>query len=492
MNILMPTRDEIHIAFSKGEPAIVDLFEAVGKQVESLANQLEKQNEAIKELQARLSKDSHNSSKPPSSDGYGKKTRRTESLRQKGQKSNGGQPGHKGHTLIASDTPDKVTVHEVEQCESCQIPLKSVKAWTYEERQVFDIPAIHIEVTAHRAEIKICLKCGHENQGQFPKSVNNTVQYGNGVNAWASYFTNQHFIPIERTAQIFEDLVNHRVSEATILKATNELSESVLLANEAVKEQLRQSSVLNLDESGLRVKSKLHWLHVASNEKLTHYEVHAKRGTDAMDAAGILTNFKGTATHDHWKPYFKYQDCNHSLCNAHHLRELKFIEKQYGQLWPKQLATLLLEIKDLVAKTPDEKLPFFKIKSFEQRYDEIVKKGFDANPRPPESQDTSSNSKKRGPPKNLPPVNLLNRLKNFKPQVLAFMYDFRVPFDNNQAERDVRMVKVKQKVSGCFRTLEGAEQFGRVRGYISTARKNAKNVFDAIKDAFNGIPFIPS
>jgi len=180
----MPTKTEIHIAFSKGEAAIVDLFDTVGKQVEGLAKQLDKQNEAIKELQARLSKDSNNSSKPPSSDGYGKKTRRTESLREKGQKTNGGQPGHHGHTLIASETPDKTAVHEVEQCEHCNIPLKAVEASAYEERQVFDIPAIHIEVTAHGAEIKICPECGHENQGQFPKDVTNTVQYGNGVKTW--------------------------------------------------------------------------------------------------------------------------------------------------------------------------------------------------------------------------------------------------------------------------------------------------------------------
>lgn len=488
----MPTCDEIHAAFLQGELAIVNLFEAVGKQIEGLASQVEKPNEAIKELQARLSKDSHNSSKPPSSDGYGKKKpqKRTESLRETGKNPNGGQLGHKGQTLIASNTPDKITVHEVEQCEHCKIPLKSVEIKTVEERQVFDIPAIHIEITAHRAEIKICPDCGYENHGQFPKDVNNAVQYGNGVKTWASYFTNQHFIPLERTAQIFEDLLNHRVSEASILKATNELSENVLAANEAIKEQLRQSDVLNLDESGLRVKNKLHWLHVVSNEHLTHYEVHTKRGKEAMDAAGIIPDFKGTATPDHWKPYFKYETCNHSLCNAHHLRELKFIEKQYQQDWPKQMSSLLLEIKESIEKISDEQLPILKIKAFEKSYDEIVKKGFDANPRPPPKSQNAS-SKKRGPPKNLPPVNLLNRLKNFKPQVLAFMYDFRVPFDNNQAERDVRMVKVKQKVSGCFRTVEGAERFGRVRGYISTARKNTKNVFDAIKDAFNGIPFIP-
>lgn len=283
-------------------------------------------------------------------------------------------------------------------------------------------------------------------------------------------------------------MVNHRVSEATILKASEELSEQVSEATKAVKEQLQQSEVLNLDESGLRVKSKLHWLHVASTDKLTHYEVHAKRGTEAMDAVGILTNFKGTTMHDHWKPYFKYEDCAHALCNAHHLRELKFIEKQYQQTWSTNMTALLLEIKETAEKAPNDQLSPNQLETFERKYDNIIKEGLEANPLEPQPLD----AKKRGPPKQTPPVNLLFRLRDFKPQVLAFMYDFRVPFDNNQAERDVRMVKVKQKVSGCFRTLEGAEQFGRVRGYISTARKNAKNVFEAIRDAFKGIPFIPS
>ena len=488
----MPTRNEIHAAFFKGEPAIVDLFDVVGKQVEELGSQLEKQSEAIKELQARLSKDSHNSSKPPSSDGYRKKNvqKRTESLREKGQKPNGGQLGHEGHTLIASENPDQTTVHKVEQCEHCNIPLKEVAVDDYEERQVFDIPAIRIEVTAHRTEIKICPECGHKNQGIFPDGVNNNVQYGNQIKTWSSYFSNQHFIPVKRTAQIFEDLFNHRISEATILKANNELSERVLPAIETVKEMLTASETLHLDESGLRVKGKLHWLHVASTDKLTHYEVNTKRGTEAMDAAGIITNFKGTATHDHWKPYFKYENCDHALCNAHHLRELKFIEKQYHQKWSKKMSSLLLEIKETVEKTSNDQLSISQIETFEHQYDEIVNDGFNDNPiSPPKSPE--SNSKKRGPPKNTPPVNLLIRLRDFKPQVLAFMYNFRVPFDNNLAERDIRMVKVKQKVSGCFRTFEGAEQFGRVRGYISTARKNAKNIFDAIKDAFNGIPFIP-
>ncbi|MCK5538719.1 MAG: IS66 family transposase [Thiomargarita sp.] len=491
MNIKMPTHNEIHVAFSKGEQAIVVLFEQVGKNVIKLANQLEKQNEIIKELQASLSKDSHNSSKPPSSDGLKKKPHqnRTESLREKGKKPNGGQPGHKGHTLLASEeTPNKIIIHDVEECEHCCVPLKNVDSSASEERQVFDIPAIQIEVTAHRAEIKICPKCGHKNQGQFPKEVNNTVQYGNGIKTWASYFVNQHFIPIERTAQIFEDLVNHRISEATILKATDELSQRVSPATEAIKEQLRHSEVLHLDESGLRVKNKLHWIHVASTKYLTDYEIHAKRGQEAITAAGILSDFKGTAMHDHWKSYFNYEDCDHALCNAHHLRELKFIEKQYEQSWATQMFTLLLDIKETVGETQNEQLNSVQIEKFEKQYDQIINEGFEANPRSPP---TPTKTKKRGRSKQTPPINFLIRLRDFKPKVLAFMYDFRVPFDNNQAERDIRMVKVKQKVSGCFRTLEGAERFGRIRGYMSTAHKNTKNVFDAIKDAFNGIPFIP-
>ncbi len=489
----MPTDNEIKAAFEKGESAIVKLFETVGKQVEGLANQLEKQNEIIKELQARLSKDSHNSSKPPSSDGLGKKPpqKRTESLREKGQKPNGGQPGHKGHTLIASDTPDKTTIHEVEQCEHCHIPLKEVEAVASEERQVFDIPAIRIEITAHHAEIKICPKCGHENKGEFPNGVNNSVQYGNGIKTWASYFSNQHFIPVERTTQIFEDLVNHRVSEATILKASEELSECVSPATEVIKEKLKASDTLNLDESGLRVKGKLHWLHVTSTSQLTHYEVHEKRGQEAMDDIGILDDFKGTAMHDHWKPYFKYDHFNHALCNAHHLRELKFIEKQFGQSWAPKMADLLVEIKKEVDKTKANAAHLLpeKLENFEGRYDEIVKEGFDDNPRSPPEKEPKV--KKRGRQKQTPPINFLQRLRDYKSNVLAFMYDFQVQFDNNQAERDIRMVKVKQKVSGCFRTLDGAQRFSDVRGYISTARKNAKNVFDAIKDAFKGIPFLP-
>ena len=367
-----------------------------------------------------------------------------------------------------------------------------IAAAGYEERQVFDIPALGIEVTAHRAEVKICPACGGKSTGDFPSGVTQAVQYGATIKTWATYFTHQHHIAVERTAQIFDDLVHHPVSDATVLKASEECAVSIAPSAEAVKEQLRVCEVLHVDESGLRVEGKLHWLHVASTDTLTHYEVHAKRGQEAMDAAGILGAFSGTAVHDHWAPYFRYDGCGHALCNAHHLRELQFIAKQYQQPWADDMAELLLEIKAAVEETLSQadSLPAEWLEALERRYDEIVQEGCDANPLAPPAAE--GEAPKRGRRKQTPPRNLLIRLRDFKGQVLAFMYDFRVPFDNNQGERDIRMVKVKQKVSGGFRTLEGAKRFGRIRGYISTARKHAKNVFEAIRDAFDGTPFVPS
>ena len=491
MNFRTPTDQDIHTAFEQGEAAVRDLVRALATQIEELAQHLTTQGEVLQALQARLAKNSRNSSKPPSSDGYGK-VKRTESLRKAGKKPNGGQPGHDGHTLCASAAPDRIETHGVDTCEHCQASLVGIEAADYEERQVFDIPAIRIAVTAHRAEVKRCPACGGRSTGNFPSGVTQAVQYGATVKTWATYFTNQHHIAVERTAQIFDDLVHHPVSDATVLKASEECAGCIAPSTEAVKEQLRASEVLHVDESGLRVEGKLHWLHVASTSTLTHYEVHAKRGQEAMAAAGMLGAVRGTAVHDHWKPYFTYDECDHALCNAHHLRELQFIDKQYQQPWANDMAELLRAIKAAVAATPEPALRLspLELAAFEQRYDAVVQAGFDANPAP--VPPTEDEEKKRGRPKHPPPVNLLIRLRDFKGQVLAFMHDFRVPFDNNQGERDIRMVKVKQKVSGGFRTLEGAKRFGHIRGYISTARKHAKNVFEAIRDAFDGNPFMPS
>ena len=393
---------------------------------------------------------------------------------------------------MASAHPERVVTHAVSRCAQCQVSLAEIVAVGYEERQVFEIPAIRIEGTAHRAEITVCPVCGRASKGTFPASVPHAVPYGPVVKTWAASFTNQHHIAVERTTEIFADLVQHRVSEATVLTASEQLERCIAPATEAVKALLREAAVLHVDESGLQVHGKLHWLHVASTARLTSYEVHAKRGYEAMEEAGILGAFTGTAVHDHWKPYFKYDECNHALCNAHHLRELRFIEQQYQQPWAKEMAELLCEIKAAVDATPSPAMRLLpaELERLGKSYDEVGRSGFAANPAP--APPVAGAEKPRGRSKQPPPVHLLIRLRDFKGQVLAFMHDFRVPFDNNQGERDIRMVKVKQKVSGGFRTFEGAQRFGRIRGYLSTARKQAKNVFEAIRDAFDGSPFIPS
>lgn len=491
MNIQFPSHEEIQAAFKGGEADVVTLFDKVGQQIIGLAEQLAKQAETIKELQAKAAKNSRNSGKPPSSDGYGK-TNKTQSLRKPGQRSNGGQLGHTGSTLETVENPDHTEIYNPDQCISCSTSLENVEVSEAEERQVFDIPAIRIEVTTHRVTVKQCPCCGTENTGEFPEAVTQPVQYGHGVKTWAAYFNNQHFIPVERTAQIFKDLLGHAPSEATLLKANQELERLIEPARQAVKSQLQQADVLHVDETGLRVQGKLHWLHSASTGSLTDYTVHSKRGKEAMTEAGVLENFKGTMVHDHWKVYLTYDQSGHSLCNSHHLRELAYIEKQYGQPWAADMAGLLLEIKDQVEKTviDTDHLSVVQIKLYEQRYDALVTQGLKDNPYHA-ADNKDGEAKKRGRPKQTPAYNLLIRFKDYKLETLAFMYDFCVPFDNNQAERDIRMVKVKQKVSGGFRTFEGAQRFGSIRGYISTVRKNSVSVFDAIKSAFSGSPFIP-
>jgi transposase len=455
------------------------------QRIAALESQVASQAATIQKLQDQVAKDSHNSSKPPSSDGL----KKTQSLRKHGQRPLGGQAGHKGDTLKMVADPQHVERHGVDHCPHCQTDLSTVAPSGYERRQVFDIPPVQIEVTEHQAEIKECPDCRQTVKGSFPADVQHATQYGPWLQAQASYLNVYHFIPLARTQELLTDFYGHGPSEPTVLEANLRLAEKIKPAIQGIQQQLQQAPVAHFDESGLRVEKQLHWLHVVSTQQLTHYHVHRRRGQQGMKAGDILPHFTGQAVHDHLPAYLHFDTCQHTFCNAHHLRELKFIEEQYQQPWAVKMAQLLLTIKAEVAATPAPalSLPPERLFFYTAEYDKLIAQGMQLNQnaaQPP--------SKKRGRPKQSPPKNLLDRLLKHKSGVLAFMANFRVPFDNNLAERDVRMVKVKQKVSGAFRTKLGADTFCQIRSYISTARKQGLHVIDALYRAFLGEPFIPT
>lgn len=442
----------------------------------------------IQVLEDQLAKNSQNSSKPPGSDGLKKQPRRR-SLREKGKRKNGGQKGHKGHTLAMVAQPDHMAIHPVKACPHCQADLQDVAAASIEKRQVFDVPPVRLEVTEHQAEVKCCPGCGETVTGTFPAEVTQPVQYGPRLKAQAVYLNTYQLIPLARIGELFADFYGHAPSEAFILAANHIVVAQIAPTLETIKTQLTVAEVIHCDESGLQVEGKLNWLHSAGTATLTYYAVHPKRGQVAMRDIGILPALDGCAMHDGWASYFQFENCTHALCNAHHLRELQFVVERYEQVWAQDMFCLLLDIKrEVEAALPAwTALPPERLAHYEQRYDALLQCGLAANPlpeRPP--------PKKRGRKKQSPPKNLLDRLLKYKAETLAFMHDFRVPFDNNLAERDVRMIKVKQKVSGTFRTRMGAETFCAIRGYISTVRKQGNSVIQALYDALLGHPFVPA
>ena len=463
------------------------LIEALWTDNQLLRQQVALLAERVKELEAQGAQNSRNSSKPPSSDGLQKPN--PKSQRKRSGRKPGGQRGHVGHKLEQVAEPAQITVHAVEECDQCGERLKELEAEGMERRQVFDLPPLYVEVTEHQAERKACPACGQTTRSPFPLGVDHPVQYGPRLKATAIYLTQYQLLPLQRTKEFFWDVFAHGLSEGTLVNATAKCFGQLAEVEEALKARIQQSPVAHFDETGMRVEAQTQWLHCASTPELTHYGIHAKRGTVATEALGILPGFSGTAVHDHWKPYFHYE-CAHALCNAHHLRELTYVHEQYDQAWGQEMIDLLLEAKAVVDASPTHSLNEHpqQRKRIERRYDEILAQGLVANPPPVPS---ASEPKKRGRPKQSKPKNLLDRLRDYKPQVLAFLSDSLIPFDNNQGERDIRMTKVQQKISGTFRSQPGAQRFCRIRGYLSTARKHNGNVMQALASVFRAQPLMP-
>lgn len=455
-----------------GLSKLIDLLLRLEDEVSQLRRQ-------VKELRARLALNSQNSSKPPSTDGLAKPA--PQSLRQKSGRRPGGQPGHAGRTLQPVAQPDRVRVHGLDRCPCGRCGGRSLRpepVLDHEKRQVFELPQKPLEVTEHQAEIKRCPVSGCLVTAAFPPGVDAPVQYGPRFRAQMVYFNIEHFIPFARLTRISEDLYGQPLSEATAVAANQGTYAHLAPFELRVVELLPQAPVNGCDESGLRVAQRLHWLHVVSNSALTFYGVHAKRGAEAMDEFGILPRCKNWLIHDHWKPYFTYTECLHALCNEHHLRELKFLAEEHQEGWAQEMSAFLLDC--LERRKGQGVLDQRQFQRIQAQYRAILKKGRRLHPR----------RQGRGPQSK--GANLLDRLEAFELNVLAFTVFAEVPFTNNGAERDIRMEKIKQKVSGCFRTLHGARVFARIRSYISTCRKQGRNILEELQNAVVGQPFIPS
>ncbi|OPL08837.1 MAG: hypothetical protein AVO34_13955 [Firmicutes bacterium ML8_F2] len=434
----------------------------------------------VQELEIQTKKNSDNSNKPSSSDPFVKpKSRRTKS-----GKTPGGQKGREGKTLEMTANPDYIEKHRVKCCGECGENLESQPAEALEKRQIYDVPPQKVTVTEHQSEMKTCFKCGSETRAAFPLEAKRPVQYGPHLKSILVYLNQYQMIPYKRTLELVKDFYGHQVSEGTLFNSICAAYKTLEPVEQKTIELLLQSPINYADETGTRVRGKLNWMHVVCNNNLTHYAPHAKRGLEALEDIGILPQYKGTLVHDFWKPYFKLA-CEHGLCNAHHLRELTGIQELTDQKWPQELSELLLEIKDSI-ESSDKDLTDIQIESFSKRYDLLIEKGYLENPPPPEPV-----VKKRGRTKQSKARNLLYRLKEFKREALAFMFDHRVSFDNNLSEREIRMFKVKQKISGEFRSDTGIKMFCRIRGYISMVRKNSLPVLESIALALLNKPFMP-
>jgi transposase len=427
------------------------------------------------ELEAIVAKDSHNSSRPPSTDPPWAK--RTRSLRRPSGKRPGGQAGHHGETLRLSARPHRTVEHRPRECQGCHARLDSAQVLGHRRQQVVEVVPARLRVTEHRLAVLRCQVCGKTTRGEFEGAVRSGVQYGPGVKARVLYLQQYQLLPYARTSEAMRDLFGCRLSVGTVANIVRECADTLLETELKIKRGLRRSAVIHADETGLRVEGRLQYVHVTSNARLTHYAASAGRGRTAVEEAGVLPRFRGTCVHDGWPSYSFYTQCRHALCGAHLLRELTFFAElsEETKAWAAPLKELLLGMKAEVERAAAEggrRVADDKLAELMGTYDRLIAEGLEAQPPPGAPEPVRRQAR-----------NLLLRLERRKAEVLLFLTDFTVPFDNNQAERDLRMVKLQQKIGGCFRSEEGARRFCRIRSYVSTMRKHGRDVLKALEGA---------
>ena len=442
------------------------------------------------ELQAEVlrlrdgaAQNSRNSSRPPSTD---KPERpKPKSLRKKSGRKPGGQAGHTGKTLQFSDSPKNTQIHPLLECE-CGEDLSQEPATDFQRRQVFDLPSLELECTEHRAETKECPCCHRTCTAAFPADIKAPVQYGKNFRSLLSYLYDAQEGASLRVSQMCQQMFGYGVSEATIQTARQEQYDALEPFEKRLVEILPLEPILHADETGVPINKVKHWLHVICTPLLTFFGIHLGRGKEAIEAMGIIPKFTGWLMTDFLPAYLAFDNCFHTFCKSHLMRELVFLFEQHQQSWAKDLHNLFLEmlkfVKDQKARAaPPTKNDF---KDWQRQYRKILRAGRNANPLTPDQK-----AQKR--PKQTKEQNLLDRLENYEDCILAFLWELDLPFTNNEAERAFRMMKVRLKISGCFRTLDGARRHARIRSYISTIRKHGLPVLEYLRRALDGHPFLP-
>lgn len=463
---------------------------ALTNQVDELTATVKELNQTIRELREQLNKNSKNSSKPPSSDGLKKPAvNKNKSLRESSGKKQGAQEGHNGVHLSVISEANHTKDHMHSDCTDCPHRVKCLsKACIKETRHEVDT-VVTVDVTAHNLiEVRECPLHGGVRIGSFPENIKATVQYGKNLQAMVVAFNTVGAVSINRTHEILSSVFNIPLATGTIKNMVTRCADSLKEAYERIRLTMVSLGLLHCDETGSRVDGKTCWVHVASNQDYTYLTINQKRGQIGMDAADVLPHAHGIIVHDCWGSYWKYQDVTHAICCAHLLRELNgVIENHPEQTWAARFKKLLLDMKKVRDKalfSDKDEVSYYHRHKFDMEYDAIIKTAYEENPFP----ETPAN--KRGRKKKSKVLNLICRLDNYKESVCLFIKNLCVPFDNNQAERDLRMVKVKTKVSGCFRSEDGAQEYLTIMSYIGTARKHGINAFTAIREALNGNPDI--